>query len=302
MLSALEELPQRAIECGRRPHVDLTRFGGHRVDDGHAPLRLVDRRAEIAQGRMPPLQIVPVLDVTEDRLPGVAAGPPMSPRAHFVLQGSEEALRHRSVPAIVLAAHVRPHPVPRRHRLVCPARILSAAVGVMAQSRRWSTPHHHPPERRQCIVRRGERLGPAPEQTVSEIQLARHVGQGPALRAPLMQPADGFLLERVRDAPPLARRGAGRLPPLAHGLPPLPKQGSIGVHQVGSTLHRLRSRPHTLVHPPTRSAASSVETRWIVAIQAGAPRLPGSRVLIRSGSTSATCHPLPGQNAVLRSS
>ena len=62
-------------------------------------------RTQITESRVPPLAIVKALDVFEDFAAGLSSGVPLTLVNQFELEGGEEALRHRVVPAVSLAAH-----------------------------------------------------------------------------------------------------------------------------------------------------------------------------------------------------
>src|SRR5688572_25769048 len=110
--------------------------------DGPALFKL--DRALVAQRRVPPLPIVPHLEIAEDRLAGLLARAPVGPRDQLGLQGGEEALHHRVVPAIAHPAHARAQAPTGERGAVDGARILAPAVGGMHQARPGlALPHGH---------------------------------------------------------------------------------------------------------------------------------------------------------------
>jgi hypothetical protein len=91
-------------------------------------------RTQVTESRVPSLAIVKAPDVFEDFGAGLSSAVPLTVVNQFELEGSEEALRYRVVPAVSLAAHAAADSVPCQQPLIFRAGVLATAIRVMQQS------------------------------------------------------------------------------------------------------------------------------------------------------------------------
>src|SRR5262249_34043496 len=94
-------------------------------------LMLEVNRAEISIVRMPPSRIVEAFDVLAGGVLDVVHVMPVRVELDLEGEGREEALGHRVVPAVPLAAHARLDAVALEHGSVVSAGVVNAAVAVM---------------------------------------------------------------------------------------------------------------------------------------------------------------------------
>src|ERR1044071_8539716 len=104
-------------------------------------------RTEIAIVRMPPSRIVEALDVLAGGALDVLRVVPARVELELEGEGREEALGHRVVPAVPLAAHARPDGVALEQRSVLSARVVNATVAVMDHAGRRRPHGESAPER-----------------------------------------------------------------------------------------------------------------------------------------------------------
>src|SRR5215510_5965900 len=88
-------------------------------------------RTEIAIVRMPPSRVVEALNVLAGGALDVVHVVPARVELELESEGREEALGHRVVPAVPLAAHARPDAVALEYCAVLSARVVNAAVAVV---------------------------------------------------------------------------------------------------------------------------------------------------------------------------
>jgi hypothetical protein len=86
---------------------------------------------------MPPLRVVPRLDVSEDRVPSFLSCMPIILQQQLELECGEETLGHRIIITIALATHARQHFVRDQLGPVLKRRVLTPSVGMMNQPSRW---------------------------------------------------------------------------------------------------------------------------------------------------------------------
>lgn len=135
-------------------------------------LSFVRDRTQLVEVRVPPLRMVPPVDVLDERA-GQAA--PRGPRLLMhepALERREDALHHRIAPAVPATTHVRDRRPLRELVLVRPTRVNAALVRVVQQPRRGL------PERRGALPRRQRDAriarptrGPADHATRAEIEI-----------------------------------------------------------------------------------------------------------------------------------
>src|SRR3712207_5328746 len=89
---------------------------------------------------MPPLPIVPDLHGLEEIRSCLRSCTVAALMYQFLLQRCEKAFHGRIIPTIPRAAHTRDHAVLLEQCLVVIARVLTAAITMMDQPDRWSTP------------------------------------------------------------------------------------------------------------------------------------------------------------------
>ena len=88
---------------------------------------------------MAPTSIIEQFNVLKDFAAGLDPGAPARLMHQLFLERGKEALGHRIVPAISLAAHAADDSMLRQQLLVLLAGILDAAVRMVDQSARWLT-------------------------------------------------------------------------------------------------------------------------------------------------------------------
>src|SRR2546422_7839578 len=94
---------------------------------------------------MPPVRIVEGRDVVMDRSLRFVFRRPGATMNELGLEGCEEALRHRVVPAVADAAHAADDATSGQLRAIHVAGVLASAVGVMNESSlRLAYPQSHP--------------------------------------------------------------------------------------------------------------------------------------------------------------
>src|SRR5690606_15149581 len=99
----------------------------------------------IAQFRVTTLPVVDDLDPFDHVSLGFIACSVAAMVNTLELQGAEEALRARVVPAVALAAHRADDPMLGQHALILSARVLHTSIGVMQQAfARISASQRHP--------------------------------------------------------------------------------------------------------------------------------------------------------------
>ena len=91
-------------------------------------------RTQVTERRVPPLAIVKVLDVFEDFTAGAELECATDSVNQFELEGGEEALRHRVVPAVSFAAHAASDSVLPQQLLIFGAGVLATAIRVTQRS------------------------------------------------------------------------------------------------------------------------------------------------------------------------
>ena len=96
---------------------------------------LVLDRADVPESGVPTTTVVEGLDVFEDRCTGLGTTDIVVSMDELCLEGREEALRDRIVPAIALAAHAADNPLSAELTPVFLARVLDTAVRVMDEPR-----------------------------------------------------------------------------------------------------------------------------------------------------------------------
>src|SRR3989442_1790589 len=144
---------------------------------------LVLYRADVTEGGMPATTVVEGFDVVEDRIARLAATDVVVSVDELRLERREEALRHRVVPAIALAAHAGDDSPFAEPAPVVLARVLDTAVRVMDEA---SLGAPGPESHAQGVE--GERPvevrihGPADNTPREQVQDGREVG--PALSGP----------------------------------------------------------------------------------------------------------------------
>jgi hypothetical protein len=116
--------------------LDLPRFRRHFV----VPLLFERPWTEIAERRMPPQPVVKRLEILEQVAALRRSRVPRGIVDEFDLERREEGLGDGVVPAIPSAAHAADNSALLEDSLVVTAGVLTPAIGVMHQARRWPSP------------------------------------------------------------------------------------------------------------------------------------------------------------------